>query len=222
VPTTEPGHPTDGRTSRPAVRASRADRAPAVDRLGIDRAGVDSVGVDRAGVDWVGVVEAPPGQASDDEDLAQFAQSIELALVVAYRAGAPVAHGAAAAAALAAFERHHRDHAAAVGRWAGARAVAAPNRVLAGQIRARWASVSTEHDALNALFSLENAIAATYQSLLERATSGVVAREMAMICPVEAQHAVVIGTLLAKPTTELVPLFEKKDGAFDPARYSVT
>lgn len=162
------------------------------------------------------------GEGLDDEALARFAQSVELALVRAYDIGSAMLTAATAAATAATFRRHHVDHAAALGRLSVLEGVVgAPNRLLVAQLLTTLQAPRAERDVLAALFDLEDDAAATYQFALERLASADVVHEVAAILPVESQHAVVLGTLLGKQAREMIPPFQRRDGFFDPARYPI-
>jgi hypothetical protein len=155
-----------------------------------------------------------PGAAAQsitDEDLAAFAQSVELAAVAAY--------GMAAAALSAAtkpvgtlFQMHHQQHADAFGAVAKAKAVKAPNQKLVNALTPALQAVKDEKSALELAFVLENQAAETYAFGLTVASGAPAIGGMATILPIESEHAAVLGAALGKP---LAGIFV--NGAFESA-----
>src|SRR4051812_17158023 len=71
--------------------------------------------------------------SADDQAIAGYAQSVELAAVAAYTAAAPVlSAGTLPVAQL--FMTHHQQHADAFGAVAGPKAVSAPNKTLVAAV----------------------------------------------------------------------------------------
>jgi rubrerythrin len=166
----------------------------------------------------VGSAFAPSGfmsfagaQSFTDEDLAAFAQSVELAAVAAY--------GMAAAALSPAtkpvgelFAMHHQQHADAFGAVAGSKAVDAPNAALVTALTPALQAVKDEKGALTLAFGLENQAAETYAFGLTAATGMDAIAGMATILPIEAEHAAILGVALGMSVPDIFI-----NGAFESA-----
>src|SRR4029079_16790886 len=133
----------------------------------------------------------------DDQTIAGYAQSVELAAVAAYAAAAPVlSAGTLPVAQL--FMKHHQHHADAFGAVAGSKAVDAANKTLVAAVTPALQAIKTEMDALEFAFMLENQAAYTYAAALTLLQDAAYAAATATILPIEAQHAVVLGLALGK------------------------
>ena len=101
----------------------------------------------------------------DDQTIAGYAQSVELAAVAAYTAAAPVlSAGTLPVAQL--FMTHHQQHADAFGAVAGSKAVTAPNKSLIDAVTPALQAIKDEMGALEFAFMLENQAAYTYAAAL--------------------------------------------------------
>ena len=90
----------------------------------------------------------------DDQSIAGYAQSVELAAVAAYSAAAPVlSAGTLPVAQL--FMKHHQQHADAFGAVAGSKAVTAPNKTLIAAVTPTLQAIKDEMGALEFAFMLE-------------------------------------------------------------------
>jgi hypothetical protein len=161
---------------------------------------------------------------SGDAGLAAFAESVELAAVEAYKAAAASGKVTTPAVLEAAttFAGHHTEHAAGFGAAAGSSATKKPNAGLLAVIAPQIAAAADEPAVLEIAYGLENAAAATYLFALGALTSREALQLTASILPVEAQHAVVLGSVLGKPATDYIPGFETVDAAVDPTKYPVS
>jgi rubrerythrin len=147
----------------------------------------------------------------DDQTIAGYAQSVELAAVAAYTAAAPVlSAGTLPVAQL--FMTHHQQHADAFGAVAGSKAVTAPNKTLIDAVTPALQAITDEMGALEFAFMLENQAAYTYAAALTLLQDPAYAAATATILPIEAQHAVVLGLALGKSVTDVFPT-----GAFESA-----
>ena len=147
----------------------------------------------------------------DDQTIAGYAQSVELAAVAAYTAAAPVlSAGTLPVAQL--FMTHHQQHADAFGAVAGPKAVMAPNKTLISAVTPALQAIKDEMGALEFAFMLENQAAYTYAAALTLLQDAAYAAATATILPIEAQHAVVLGLALGKSVTDVFPT-----GAFESA-----
>jgi hypothetical protein len=147
----------------------------------------------------------------DDQTIAAYAQSVELAAVAAYTAAAPVlSSGTLPVAQL--FMTHHQQHADAFGAVAGAKAVSAPNRTLIAAVSPTLQAIKDEMGALEFAFTLEGQAAYTYAAALTLLQDPAYAAATATILPIEAQHQVVLGLALGKDVTAVFPT-----GAFESA-----
>ena len=149
--------------------------------------------------------------ALDDQSIAGFAQSVELAAVAAYTAAAPLlTAGTLPVAEL--FLSHHQQHADAFGAVAGTRAVSEPNAALIAALSPALAALTDEMGALEFAFVLEGQAAYTYAAALTLLQDPAFAAATATILPIEAQHQVVLGLALGKDVTAVFPT-----GAFESA-----
>lgn len=165
--------------------------------------------------------DKPPELA--DDDIAAFAESIELAAVEAYKAAAATGKLPPAAAEVGTmFAGHHAEHAKAFGGAAGAKASGKPNVKLLETIGGQLKAAKDPKAILGVAFDLENAAVGTYMFALGALKSPAALSLTASILPVESQHAVVLGTALAKTPEDLVPAFETSEKAIDPAKFPVT
>jgi rubrerythrin len=157
---------------------------------------------------WLSMAGA---QSVTDEDLAAFAQSVELAAVAAYGMAAPALTSATRPVGEL-FAKHHQDHADAFGAVAGSKAVSEPNAALVTALTPALQAVNDETSALQLAFTLENQAAATYAFGLTVASGADAVAGMATILPIESEHAAVLGAALGMPVTEIFV-----NGAFESA-----
>jgi rubrerythrin len=177
---------------------------------------------------WLSVASA---QTLSDEDLAAFAQSVELAAVAAYGLAAPALTPATRPVGEL-FAKHHQDHADAFGAVAMSKAVSKPNAALVTALTPSLQAVTDETSALELAFVLENQAAATYAFGLTAAAGDAAIAVMATILPIESEHAAVLGAALGKPVPDIfvTGAFESAsvgDGTdptkgIDPARFPVS
>ncbi|MEY2581637.1 MAG: hypothetical protein QOE09_1486 [Ilumatobacteraceae bacterium] len=147
----------------------------------------------------------------DDQTIAGYAQSVELAAVAAYTAAAPMlSSGTLPVAQL--FMTHHQQHADAFGAVAGAKAVSVPNKTLIAAVTPTLQAIKDEMGALEFAFTLEGQAAYTYAAALTLLQDPAYAAATATILPIEAQHQVVLGLALGKDVTAVFPT-----GAFESA-----
>lgn len=139
-----------------------------------------------------------------DAVLAGYLQSLELAVVDAYdKLGGFLTD--TTKPTVAAFQEHHKEYAAALGKAAGTSAVVGPNTPLAFVLLARLGAVNDERAALTLASNVENQMAETYAfSLTSLATVDLI-HLVATILPVVAGHAVILGSAIGLPTTALFP-----------------
>jgi hypothetical protein len=149
----------------------------------------------------------------DDQTIAGYAQSVELAAVAAYTAAAPVlSAGTLPVAQL--FMTHHQQHADAFGAVAGPKAVTSPNKTLVAAVTPMLQAIEDETGALEFAFTLEGQAAYTYAAALTLLQDPAYAAATATILPIEAQHQVVLGLALGKDVTAVFPT-----GAFESAAF---
>lgn len=166
-----------------------------------------------------------------DATLAAFVQSIALAAADAYDKAMPLLSDTTKPTATA-FAAHHRDHAAALAKLAGAVAATVPNQTLAAVLAGRLQTVVDERGALTFAFDMSNQVAATYEFTLTTLTSTDVIHLVATILTVVTGHAAVAGSAAGVATSTMFPngpleAATVSDGAntkagFDPALYPVT
>jgi hypothetical protein len=159
-----------------------------------------------------------------DAGLAAYAQSVELAAVQAYMAAAKSGKVTTKAVldAATAFAGHHQEHAAAFGAAAGSSATNKPNPKLLQGVGGEIGGAADEAAIVKIAYDVENAAAATYLFALGALTTPEALQLTASILPIEAQHAVVLGTVLGMPVdANLVPPFQTVNDALKPADYPI-
>jgi rubrerythrin len=140
----------------------------------------------------------------DDETIAGYAQSVELAAVAAYGMAAPGLSKATLPVAQL-FMSHHQQHADAFGAVAGDKKASGPNQKLVTALTPTLRSIKDEMGALEFAFTLENQAAYTYAAALTLLQDPRYAAATATILPIEAQHAVVLGLALGKSVPDVFP-----------------
>jgi Ferritin-like domain len=174
----------------------------------------------------MGRLVSAAGAQSGDAGVAAFAESVELAAVAAYMAAAQSGKVTTKAVLDAAttFAGHHKEHGAAFGAAAGSAATAKANQKLLDVVAPQLQAAADEKAVLEIAYSLENAAAATYLFALGALTSTAALQLTASILPVESQHAIVLGTVLAKPATDktYLPSFQSEDEAVTPDKFPIS
>jgi hypothetical protein len=158
-----------------------------------------------------GWLSSASAQGITDEDLAAFAQSVELAAVAAYGMAAASLSAATKPVAML-FQMHHQQHADAFGAVAKTKAVKAANAKLVTALTPALQAVKDEKGALELAFTLENQAAETYAFGLTVASGSAAIGGMATILPIEAEHAAVLGAALGKSVADIFV-----NGAFESA-----
>lgn len=163
--------------------------------------------------------------APSDVDIAVFAESVELAAVEAYKAGAPLLSAEVLPVAEL-FLSHHQDHAGAFGALAGDAATGAPNAALLEALGPTIAGLKTQEDVLGFAQTVENQAVATYAFALTALTLEAAYQGTATILPVESAHAVALGLALGQAPGDQFPTgaFESADIAngINPADFPVS
>ena len=169
------------------------------------------------------VSSAAAAEEPSDFELAAFLQTIELTAADLYElAGSKLADDVKAT--IGGFGEAHTGHAALfedILSQAGETPPGAANSALTAAYSPRIADATDSDAVLEVLLDLENALAATYFHALGSVENGAEAAVIATILPVDAQHAVVIGTALKRPADQLVPEVQTDAGRLDPATYPV-
>ena len=156
-------------------------------------------------------IAAARRRAYTDEQIAGYAQSVELAAVAAYGMAAPLLSAATAPVAQL-FMSHHQQHADAFGAVAGASKADGPNQKLVTAVTPTLQGLNDENGALEFAFTLEGQAAYTYAAALTLLQDPAYAKATSTILPIEAQHQVVLGLALGKSLTDVFPT-----GAFESA-----
>ncbi|MGI8751599.1 MAG: ferritin-like domain-containing protein [Acidimicrobiales bacterium] len=142
-------------------------------------------------------------QANSDKSIAAFAQSVELAAVMAYGTAAKTGKVTGAALTIAkTFAFHHQAHADAFGKFAGNTPKALANPKLAQNVDTMINNAADQPAILTIAYGLENAAAATYLAAIGALGDPAALQATASILPVESQHAVVLGHMLGLSTGE--------------------
>lgn len=169
-------------------------------------------------------VPAVGAQRSSDEDLAAFAESIELVAVTAYERGIELL-SEGLAAVLQTFRGHHQEHADAFAEVAGAAATGEPNAALLAVLGPAIDAFSSQSDVLRFARDLENQLAVTCGHLLTVLDGSTVIATVAAILPIESSHAVELSYELEEGPDGWFPTgaFESADIALglDPAVFPV-
>jgi rubrerythrin len=142
--------------------------------------------------------------ALDDETIAGYAQSVELAAVAVYTMAAPLLSSTTLPVAKL-FMSHHQQHADAFGSVAGTHKATAPNAKLVAAVTPTLQGLKDEKGALEFAFVLEGQAAYTYAAALTLLQDPKFAAATATILPIEAQHQVVLGLALGKAVTDVFP-----------------
>jgi len=154
-------------------------------------------------------IAAARRRAYTDEQIAGYAQSVELAAVAAYGMAAPLLSAATAPVAQL-FMSHRQQHADAFGSVAGASKASGPNQKLVAAVTPTLQGLKDENGALEFAFTLEGQAAYTYAAALTLLQDPAYAKATSTILPIEAQHQVVLGLALGKALTDVFPT-----GAFE-------
>ncbi len=142
-------------------------------------------------------------QALTDVDIAVFAESVELAAVEAYKAGAPLLSPEVLPVAEL-FLGHHQEHAAAFGGIAGDAATGAPNAALLEALMPTIAGLTDEAGVLEFARGIENQAAVTYAFALTALQDPGAAQGTATILPVEEAHSAAISVALGQLDPEVL------------------
>jgi hypothetical protein len=172
---------------------------------------------------FTAVAAAQEAPKLDDEDIAAFSESVELAAVMAYKLAASSGKlSAPVVQAGTTFAGHHDEHAMAFAGEARGKATGKANAKLVDAIGGQLQEAHDEKAVLQIALDLENAASATYLFALGAFERTSALQLAATILPVESQHAVVIGQALGKAVADYVPNFENQDRALDPAKFPLT
>ncbi len=150
-------------------------------------------------------------QELDDTTIAVFAESVELAAVEAYKAGAPLLSAEILPVAEL-FLSHHEEHAGAFAALAGDAATGEPNAALLEALMPTISGLSDEAGVLAFAKDVENQAAATYAFALTALQSVEAAQGTATILPVETAHAAALSLALGEGPDMWFP-----NGAFESA-----
>lgn len=163
------------------------------------------------------------GRAAAQEDVpfditaATYAAGVELAAVAAYELAAGRGLLDEATVGLATvFLGHHQDHAGTFNGLLTANNQPAVTEGDAALLETFGPMIQNAADApalLEIAYTLETAAASTYVAALGMLTIPEAALAVSQILPVEAQHALVLATALAKPIDEQLPAFETTDAS---------
>jgi hypothetical protein len=157
------------------------------------------------------LLSAAGAQQLDDQAIAVFAESVELAAVAAYEAGAPLLSPATLPVAQT-FLGHHQEHAQAFAALAGGAATGQANAALVQALTPTLQGLATEADVLAFAKTVENQAVATYAFALTALQSPQAASGTATILPVESAHAAALSLALGEGPDGWFPF-----GAFETA-----
>lgn len=213
----------DIRELHSATRSSRLSRRSLLTKAGV---GGFALTVGNTVLPASSLLPRAFGQAAQgltDGDIAAFAESVELTAVEVYKAAGASGKvkNKAVTDAAAVFAGHHVEHAKAFAGASGGKATGRPNQKLLDTISGQLKSATDEKAVLTLAIDLENAAAGTYLFALGALQSPQALALTASILPVESQHATTLAAVLGKQGKDLVPPFETKDKALDPAVFPV-
>ncbi len=170
------------------------------------------------------LLPAAGAQALDDQSIAVFAQSVELAAVEAYKAGAPLLSPEVLPVGQL-FMSHHQEHADAFGALAGDAATDKPNAALLDALGPTLQGLSDQTGVLTFAKGVEDQAVATYAFALTALQSAEAASGTATILPVESAHSAALAVALGLGADAQFPFgaFESADIAngINPADYPV-
>jgi hypothetical protein len=168
-----------------------------------------------------GAQEAAPTPA----EFASFAESVELAAASLYASLRPRLSRPAAVSAAAAYGKHHTDHANMIGPAAGGQRTGKANALLLPTLNDQLGQAQTENDVIKVAYDLENSLASTYLFIVDAIEDAALRKAAASVLPVEAQHAVLLGTLIGRTAKDLTAPdkdqlgYESEDKHLDPAAF---
>ena len=139
----------------------------------------------------------------DDQGIAGYAQSVELAAVAAYTVAAPLLSPATLPVAQL-FMSHHQQHADAFGSVAGTEGQRPEQKLIAAR-RPDAAGTQGREGCARVRLHLEGQAAYTYAGALTLLQDPAYAKATSTILPIEAQHQVVLGLALGKAVTDVLP-----------------
>ncbi len=170
------------------------------------------------------LLSAAGAQELDDQSIAVFAESVELAAVAAYEAGAPLLSAEVLPVAQT-FLQHHQEHAQAFASLAGDAATGQANAALLEALTPTIGGLASEADVLGFAKTVENQAVATYAFALTALQSPEAASGTATILPVESAHAAALSFALGEGPDMWFPFgaFESADIAqgINPADFPV-
>jgi hypothetical protein len=176
-------------------------------------------------------MQAPEPITPQDAALAGFLQSIALAVADAYDKVTPFLSDTARPIAVL-FQKHHKEHALALGPPAGTAAATVPNQALTLVLAARLQGVADERGAFAFAFALEHQVTKTSAFTFTALTNPDLIHLVATIITVVSGHAGILGSSAGLTTTTLFPSGALEgttvgDGSdsnlgFDPASFPVT
>lgn len=168
----------------------------------------------------------------DDQDIAAFAESIELGIIDAYNVAARTGKlSTPAITTLQLFSSHHAEHAKALGSAGGSKSKGKSNSALVGRASDQFTNAEDEKAVIKIAVDLENAAASTYLSALGGLQSSSALQLVASILPVESQHAMVLSQIIGTPLLDRFPAvadtnyknnsFEVTTRALDMQKYTI-
>lgn len=157
------------------------------------------------------LLPAAGAQELDDQTIAVFAESVELAAVEAYKAGAPLLSAEVLPVAEL-FLGHHQEHAGAFATLAGEAATGQPNAALLEALTPTIEGLSDEAGVLAFAKMVEDQAVATYAFALTALQSPEAASGTATILPVESSHSAALSLALGEGPEGWFP-----NGAFESA-----
>jgi hypothetical protein len=159
-------------------------------------------------------VRSRPNQAEDSFEIRAITLAAELELAAVTLHQQALGRGlldAATTSLLQTYVLHHVDHYSLLAARLEASSRSAPTEGdpdLLGSLGPTVAVAGDVATLLTACLTVEATLAATYTEALAEFTVTSTAAHVAEIQPVEAQHVLVLGALLGRPTDDLLPAFE--------------
>jgi hypothetical protein len=215
VDTIDDNEPVPHRLSR-----RRALQLAAAGAAGIGASGLAGVGLAGRASAEIKLPTLTVQPTPEDRGVLAFLTSLERAALAGYETVTASGKASAeAAAVLAAFGEHHRQHATAYAALAGTAASSTPNKTLVSESTKSFGNPLSLSDSYTALLDMEERLVATAQVALGRLVGTAGSARVASVIVIDTRHAVVLAQLAR--VDDAVPTFETTTKAYGPVDYPV-
>jgi hypothetical protein len=169
----------------------------------------------------------PPVVEGDDLAIVVFLQSIELAVIEAYKTMIATGKLTPATSETARqFILHHDEHDKALAELAGGASATVANERLVSELTPLLQNAADQEELATLAFNTEEKVTATYAQALGQLESWRAAAVASKILPVDSQHAVVWSQVMVPDQNEWatevdrwIPNFQSVTGAIDMVEY---